>query len=122
MQPTLSTLIDAVWCADVSDGGSSGSEDEASGKRRGERGRRRSAERAVGATPDTHDNPLATLQEKLKELTAAYELVVKNSHQLTKFASELESGTSKPNSGKPMEKFTLLKITSAAVVKVTGLF
>ena len=108
-----------MWGADVSDGGSSGSEDETPGKRGGDRRRGGPAERAVGATPDAHDNPLATLQEKLKELTTAYELVVKNSHQLTKFASELESGSSKPNSGKPVEKFALLKITSAAVVKVS---
>ncbi len=100
----------------MSDGGSSGSEDEASGKRRGGRCQGRSAEWALGAVPDTHDNPLATLQEKLKELNTAYELVVKN---MTKFASELESGASKPNAGKPMEKITLLKITSAAVVKVS---
>ena len=102
----------------MSDGGSSESEDEAADKGRSERVQGGSAARAVGATPDAHDNPLATLQEKLRELTTAYELVVKNSHQLTKFASELESGSSKPNSGKPMEKFALLKITSAAVVKV----
>ena len=102
----------------MSDGGSSGSEDEVSGKRVGGARRGLSKERGVGATPDTHDNPLATLQEKFKELNTAYELVVKNNHQLTKFASELESGASKPTAGKPMEKFALLKITSAAVVKV----
>ena len=105
--------------ADVSDGASSGSEDEGSGK---SRGRGQSAERTTRAAPDNHDNPLAALQEKLKELNAAYELVVKNSHQLTKFASDWESGANKPSTGKPMEKFTLLKITSAAVVKVSKPF
>lgn len=104
-----------VLCADVSDGASSGSEDEA-GAQEGHKGR--SAERTVGPTLDTHDNPLAALQLKLKELTTAYELVLKNSHQLTKFASELESSASKPNSGKPVEKLAMLKITSAAIVKV----
>lgn len=103
----------------MSDGGSSGTEDEASGKRVGRARQGSSKERGVNATPDAHDNPLATLQEKFKELNTAYELVVKNNHQLTKFASELESGASKPNAGKPMEKFALLKITSAAVVKVS---
>ena len=103
----------------MSDGGSSGSEDEAAaGKGSSGRSRERSGEGGVGSVPDTHDNPLATLQEKLKELNTAYELVVKNSHQLTKFASELESGANKPNAGKPMEKLTLLKITAAAIVKV----
>lgn len=72
-----------------------------------------------GASGSTHDHPLASLQEKLKELNTAYNLVVKNSHQLTKFASELESGASKSNAGKPKEKFALLKITSAAIVKVS---
>ena len=70
---------------------------------------------AGGVSNSPHDNPLAVLQVKLKELTTAYELVIKNNHQLTKFASELESGGS---TGKPKEKFALLKITSAAVVKV----
>lgn len=88
---------------DVSDC-QSGSEDEA--KERGAAG---------GSSASPHENVLTALQEKLKELTTAYELVVKNCHQLSKFASELESGGS---AGKPMEKVTLLKITSTAVVKV----
>ncbi len=71
-----------------------------------------------GGGRSSHDNPLAVLQDKLKELNTAYELVLKNSHQLSKLAAELES---KGNSdgGKPKEKFALLKITSSAIVKVS---
>lgn len=93
--------------ADVSDC-QSGSEDEDEVKEGGAGG-------VCNSGP--HDNPLAVLQVKLKELSTAYELVIKNNHQLAKFASELESGGS---AGKPKEKFALMKITSAAVVKVRG--
>lgn len=67
------------------------------------------------------DDPLAALQEKLKELSTAYELVVKNSHQLSKLTTELESGSSKGASAgtKPKEKFALLKLTLGAMVKVS---
>lgn len=61
------------------------------------------------------EDVLIVLQQKLKELTTAYELVVQNSHQLSKFASEQESGGS---AGKPKEEVALLKITSTVVVKV----
>lgn len=95
----------------------SGSEDESIGK--GSRDSGGSTNTAGAANATTHDNPLATLQDKLKELNTAYGLVVKNSHQLTKFASELESGANiGTGAGKPNEKFALLKITSAAMVKV----
>lgn len=57
------------------------------------------------------------LQGKLKELNTAYELVVKNSHHLSKFASDIEGGVSGA-SGKPKEKLALLKLTSSALVKV----
>lgn len=67
---------------------------------------------AIGSTASgPHDNLLAVLHVKLKELTTANDLVVKNSHQLSKFAGELEGSVGK-------EKIALLKITSAAVVKV----
>lgn len=94
---------------DVSDC-QSGSEDDAQ-----EGGATVGNSAAVGSEP--HENILAALQDKLKELMTAYELVVKNSHQLLKFASELEleSGGS---AGKPKEKVALFKITSSAVVKV----
>lgn len=69
---------------------------------------------AVGGN-GPHENLLTTLQDKLKELTAAYELVVKNSHQFSKFAGELESVGS---AAKAKERVALLKITSTAVVKV----
>lgn len=75
----------------------------------------------ASASPSTaHDHPLAPLQEKLKELTTAYDLVVKNSHQLSKFVSDLESGASKATAAKPKENLALMKITSAAMVKVSS--
>lgn len=86
-----------------------------SGAREGGTGTGTAAGGAANTT--THDNnPLASLQEKLKELNTAYGLVVKNSHQLAEFASELKSGGT--GAGKPNEKFALLKITSTAIVKV----
>ena len=75
---------------------------------------------SIGSASTAHDHPLAALQDKLKELNTAYDLVVKNSHQLSKFVSDLETGASKTNAGKPKETFTLMKITSAAMVKVSG--
>lgn len=93
--------LPALLTLDVSDG----SEDEAKG----------GAATADSTTTAPHENLLTALKDKLKELTTAYELVVKNSHQLSKFAGELESEGSV---GKPKEKVALLKITSAAVVKV----
>ena len=95
-------------CADVSDSRSGSEEDEPAS---------RGATGGSGPVGNTgpHENLLTTLQDKLKELTAAYELVVKNSHQFTKFAGELESGG---NAAKAKEKVALLKITSIAVVKV----
>ena len=116
MDTIISKCLIISWC--IVDGGTSGSDDEAPRKSTSEKGREKSAKKASEATPDNHDNPLAMLQEKLKELNKAYELVVKNSHQLTKSASELDSGGNKPV-GKLVEDFTLLKITSAAIVKVS---
>lgn len=65
-----------------------------------------------------HDNPLAAMQLKLKELTTAYDLVVKNSQQLSKLASELESVPGSKAAVKPAETLALLKLTSSAIVKV----
>lgn len=69
-----------------------------------------------GTNTGTDENLLSALQDKLKELTTANDLVIKNSHQLSKFVSELEAG------GKPLEKVALLKITSAAMVKAAEEF
>ena len=85
----------------------SGSEDE--GKEEGATG---SGITSGGGSGGPQESLLSTLQDKLKELTTAYDLMVKNSHQLSKFTSELESG------GNSREKIALLKITSAAMVKV----
>lgn len=66
------------------------------------------------------DNPLALLQEKLKGLSAAYDLVVKNSNQLMKIANMWESGGGggELSEQKPKEKFALFKITAEAMMKV----
>ena len=68
---------------------------------------------------------LAALQEKLKELNKAYDLVVKNIHQVSKVTTDLESGSGNPkgesaaSAPKPKEKLALLKLTSGAMVKVS---
>lgn len=67
---------------------------------------------------DDHSNPLAALQSKLKEVTTAYDLVVKNNQQMTKLASELEAASSSKGSGKPVETVALMRLTCSAVVKV----
>lgn len=75
-----------------------------------------------GAKASGHDNPLAAMQLKLKELTTAYDLMVKNNHQLSKLASELENAPSSKGASpaaKPAETFALMKLTCSAVVKVT---
>lgn len=69
-----------------------------------------------GAGGGSHD-PLAALREKLKGLSAAYDLIVKNSQQLLKFANEWEESGA-ISDVKPKEKFALFKITAAAMVKV----
>ena len=74
---------------------------------------------ASGSGSSAQDNPLATLQLKLKQLTTAYDLVLKNSHQLSKLSSELESVSGSSKAAKPTEKFALFKLTSAAMVKVS---
>ncbi len=66
-----------------------------------------------------HDNPLAVLQTKLKELTTAYDLVLKNCQSMAKLASDLEtSQSSKQGAGKPAENVALIKLTCSAMVKV----
>lgn len=99
---SLSTAgCDVACCVDVSDA----SEDEAKGE----------GATVGSAASGPHDNLLAALHVKLKDLTTANDLVVKNGHQLSKFAGELEGSVGK-------EKIALLKITSAAVMKVRGVY
>ena len=90
-------------CADLSD--QSESDGEAVGGGTG------------GAESSANANPLANMKLKLKELTTAYDMVVKNSHQLSKLASELDS-TSELKASKPAETLALLKLTSSAMMKV----
>ena len=66
---------------------------------------------------------MTILQEKLKELSAAHDLVVKNNAQLVKQIAEIESGV---GGAKPLpawmpklkEKLALFKLTSDAMAKV----
>ena len=73
---------------------------------------------SMGGTvlPPPPDNPVAALQEKLEGLNAAHDLVMKNSSQMLKFASECESGES--SVAKPKEMVALFKVTAAAMVQV----
>ena len=65
------------------------------------------------------DQPLKTMDEKLRELNTAHDLVVKNSHQLIRLITEVEEGALvKPNFAKLKEKLTLFKLTTTAMVKV----
>ena len=71
------------------------------------------------STGPAHDNPLTSLQQKLGGLSEAYDLVVKNSSQLLKFAGEWEGGeVADGETAKPKEKFALFKITAEAMLKV----
>ena len=66
-------------------------------------------------------NPVAVMQEKLKELSAAHDLVIKNNAQLVKQIAEIESGVMGGVSGwmsKLKERLALFKLTSDAMAKV----
>ena len=76
-----------------------------------------SSENETGRDGTTNENPLDLLHDKLKELNAAYELVVKNSHQI--FPTEWENGANV--SKKPKEKIALFKIASLAMIKASSL-
>ena len=72
------------------------------------------------------DNPLASLKEKLRELSTAHDLVVKNCHQVmklipTEVVEEGGGGGGRGNGGggsKLKEKLTMFKITANAMAKV----
>ena len=69
------------------------------------------------------EQPLKTMDEKLRELNTAHDLVVKNSHQLIRLITEVEEGALvKPNFAKLKEKLTLFKLTTTAMVKVCAVF
>ena len=69
------------------------------------------------------DPPLKTMEEKLRDLNTAHDLVVKNSHQLMRLITEgEEGGVGKPNCAKLKEKLTLFKLTTTAMVKVRAVF
>ena len=69
------------------------------------------------------DPPLKTMEEKLRDLNTAHDLVVKNSHQLMRLITEVEEGgVGKPNCAKLKEKLTLFKLTTTAMVKVRAVF
>ena len=69
------------------------------------------------------DPPLKTMEEKLRDLNTAHDLVVKNSHQLMRLITEVEEGgVVKPNCAKLKEKLTLFKLTTTAMVKVRAVF
>ena len=71
----------------------------------------------------TGDQPLKTMEEKLRDLNTAHDLVVKNSHQLMRLIAEVEEGgLVKPNCAKLKEKLTLFKLTTTAMVKVRAVF
>lgn len=85
-----------------------------------------SAERGLdpnddGSSPSAaHDHLLLPLQEKLKELTAAYSVVVKTGRRVSESTSDAAMGASKSAATRAEEKenLALFKITSAAMVKV----
>ena len=74
------------------------------------------------------DNPLASLKEKLRELSTAHDLVVKNCHQVMKLipTEVVEEGGGGGGGGrgngggssKLKEKLTMFKITANAMAKV----
>ena len=64
-------------------------------------------------------NHIAAMQEKLKELSAAHDLVIKNNAQLVKQIAEIEGGAVGGASiAKLKEKLALFKLTSDAMAKV----
>ena len=75
-----------------------------------------------GVPGDAKVNPVTAMQEKLKELSAAHDLVIKNNAQLLKQIAETESGMAGGSSGsmsKLKEKLALFKLTSDAMAKVS---
>ena len=82
-----------VFCVDLSD---NSSEDEA------------------GGDGTTNENPLDLLHDKVMELTAAYELVVKNSSKIF----ELEDSVNKGGNfaGNLKERLSLFKVTASAMI------
>ena len=67
------------------------------------------------------ENPVAVMQEKLKELSAAHDLVIKNNAQFVKQIAEIESGMVGRAAGwmsKLKEKLALFKLTLDAMAKV----
>ena len=86
-----------IHTPDESDGGS-GDEDVAEGGR---------------------GNPITAMQEKLKELSAAHDLVIKNNALLVKQIADIEGGAvSGASLAKLKEKLALFKLTSDAMAKV----
>ena len=64
-------------------------------------------------------NPVTAMQEKLKELSAAHDLVIKNNALLIKQIIEIEGGAvSGASLAKLKEKLALFKLTSDAMAKV----
>ena len=67
-------------------------------------------------------NPVTAMQEKLKELSAAHDLVTKNNAQLVKQIAEIEGGmVGGASLAKLKEKLALFKLTSDAMAKVGNL-
>ena len=65
-------------------------------------------------------NPVTAMQEKLKELSAAHDLVIKNNALLVKQIIEIEGGAvSGASLAKLKEKLALFKLTSDAMAKVS---
>ena len=64
-------------------------------------------------------NPVTATQEKLKELSAAHDLVIKNNALLVKQIVEVEGGAvSGASLARLKEKLALFKLTSDAMAKV----
>ena len=66
-----------------------------------------------------NDDPLTGLQDKLKELSLAHDIVVKNGHGLTKKIGELEESVGKGIEGKLSEQLALFKLTALGMIKVS---
>jgi len=62
----------------------------------------------------SNEDPLTSLHDKLKELTTAHDIVVKNHNQLTKTIGEREE---RGSSGKTTEQLALFKLTAAGMGK-----
>lgn len=77
-------------------------------------------------TPAEEDHqwePLTGLKGQLKEISATYDLVVKNNHQLLKQLIEVEGSDLSPESRHTLqEKMVLFKITAGAMVKASEEF